>query len=487
MRSINLLVAVFFLMPGSNPLSVRGDDIQPDRYYYTRDVGAAEVSLTWDSGRGSRCRLAIEDRPNGAVSAAGEVALVTGTSAYRTSLALADLETGRHMVSAYLEDDAGTTLYAMHRVIFKTAVGSTFALPGAPRIDVRGDGIILLNDEPFCPFFASPSDFDSPLAAHSFNVRYGKEALLPRPLERLSVGLPWVTREDGMTFIDMPEEEELLRLVLDEVMAQKSNPLLLCWFLKYEAQIPMLRGESGSGRVRLDNVAELTKIHRFIKAIDPHHLTSVQIDKPFLIEEYKEIADIFEISYGGISSYAQDPIPHLARNVSDLKATLEGRPFFFWLGGSIPNADCRSAENIRGAVYLALMHGAAGIVFNMGHGSIPLSATRHWSVYPGLAAEIEQFFPILASLPRPREYGIRPLEPEIDYCVRTGNGRIYLFAVNTSDNLVQATVQIEDPSIVPDQVDLLFENRTVKFEGNRFTDTFTAYEPHVYAIPLPQE
>ena len=103
-------------------------------------------------------------------------------------------------------------------------------------------------------------------------------------------------------------------------------------------------------------------------------------------------------------------------------------------------------------------------------------------VYPGLASEVEQLFPILASRPLPREYGIRPLCPEIDYCLRSHGDHLYLIAVNTSVNAIQATMQIEDETAVPDRVRLLFENREIELQVNRFTDTFTVYEPHVYEL-----
>jgi hypothetical protein len=482
-----IVSTLLFVVLTSIAGSTFAEDLSLDRYYYTPDIQEMQVTLIWDANRGASYKIVLQDQPNGKIFISHQIFLKENKSKYTASFNLKNLDIGRYIISAHLLNSKNQELNSIHRVFFKKKVGSKFSPSAHPKISIRPDGILLLDGKPFCPFFASSTDFDSPLAKNSFNVRYGQQALVSKPLERLRTGLPWITKEDGKAFIDMPEEKELYQRVRDAIITQKSNPMLLCWFLKYEAYIPMYRGKTKPDRVRLDNVAELKKINQFIKSLDPDHPTTIQIDNPFKIEAYKDIADILEISYGGLSSYAKDPIPGLARNVDNLKATLQGKPFFFWIGSSIPEEKYRTAENIRCASYLSLMHGAAGITFHMGHNGIPLASTRHWSVYPGLAAEIEELFPILTTLPQHREHGIRPLNSEIDYCVREYNNRLYLISVNTSDKLVNATMQIEDGSVVPKRVKVLFENRYIELDGNQFTDNFTAYEPHVYEILPPKK
>ena len=68
----------------------------------------------------------------------------------------------------------------------------------------------------------------------------------------------------------------------------------------------------------------------------------------------------------------------------------------------------------------------------------------------------------------------------IDYRVRQYNDRLYLIAVNTADHLVEATVSFGEKLFTPKRIGLRFENRDIDPQGNRFNDTFTAYEPHVY-------
>jgi hypothetical protein len=241
----------------------------------------------------------------------------------------------------------------------------------------------------------------------------------------------------------------------------------------------MYRGED---RRPIDNVEELTKIRRFIKQIDPDRLTSIQLDQAHQVPNFTGTADIIEIAYKS-SSFALRMIPNMIRDLQDIRAVLkDGQPFFFWMGSSIPKPEYRVAEDIRCGTYLALMHGAAGIVFHIGHNGIPLEDTRHWSVYPGLSREVEQVFSILATeqtKPLPR---ISVSPESIEHRVRRMSGKTYVVAVNTSDHLVEARISSGEDEIIAERVFLPLENRSLASDGKVFEDVFTAYEPHVYEL-----
>jgi hypothetical protein len=128
------------------------------------------------------------------------------------------------------------------------------------------------------------------------------------------------------------------------------------------------------------------------------------------------------------------------------------------------------------------MHGAAGIIYHMGHLGIAPSYTRHWSVYSGLSREVAGLFPIISEPQQSSVPEITVIPESTDYCVRRYKGKVYLIAVNTSDRLVHATFSIADPSLISKRVKVLFENREIAPEENKFTDAFTAFEPHVYEL-----
>ena len=457
------------------------------RYYYTPDVTQIEVVLDSKSKKADHFKVEISEQLGKKAFASKHIPLGADAGKSTVSFDIAGFSDGRYVVSAHLIGSGGERIGSVHRVFFKRNIAPAPDPPTPAKMTIRKDGILLLNGKPFCPFYATETDTFSPLAADSFNVKYGENGLISNPLKRRKVGLPWVTREEGKTFILLSEEKEMLRKIQGIVEPGKSDPSLLCWFLKYEAKIPMYRGKEK--RVRLDNVKELNKIHRFIKKLDPDHLTFLQVehghgdrekgDWPSDMTPYRNCADVLEIA--ARASYHQRIIPDFVKSIEEVKGILDpGKPFLVMIGASIPAAEYRTAEEIRCATYLALMHGATGIIYHMGHRGIASSFTRHWSVYPGLSREVAELFPIITEPQQGAAPVITAIPESIDYCVRKYKGKVYLIAVNTSDRLVRATFSIADRSIIPKRVNVLFENREIAPEGNKLTDAFTAFEPHVY-------
>jgi len=448
-----------------------------ERYYYAPGVPEMAVKLLRSTKKGEQIEVALRRDMRSDPVAEVRIPLAPGKHEYVTAFDLMALTPGRYVVSAHLLGEDDEKLASIHRTIIKRDLKPTSAIPAGGKAAVNANGIIMLDDKPFCPFLTCATDVTSPLVGEAFNVKYGEIGLMPGALSHPDIGLPWVSHEGAEEFIAMPEEDEMYRDLRAKVLARKSDPSFFCWMVKYEAQIPMYRGKKD--RVRVDNVAELKRIREFVKTIAPDQLTSVEVDKPEFIEPYKETADIIEIAMWR-SSYGKKLIPHLIEDVDQAQRLVgERQPFLFWIGSSIPTAQDRTAEEIRCAAYLALMHGADGLVFHMGHAGIDPSYTRHWSVYPGLARELEALFPILIA-PQPDEPIVRTDADKIDLCVRRYGERLYLIAVNTSPNLVAAEFVIADKAAVLERAKLPLENRAIEMEGSEFSDEFTAFETHVY-------
>ena len=439
-----------------------------DRYYYTPDVRQMQVTVITKTEEAAYFEVEIGTEPKREALASRRMPITPDKDSHVFLFNIADWDRGRYVISAHLLSDGGERLFSIHRAFFKKEIGPAKSIPRAvARTVVRSDGVILLDGKPFCPFFTSSASASSPLATDCFNVRCGEVGLVSRPLERLDIGLSY----------NLPPEEVMLRRIRTVVAARQSDPLLYCWFLQYEAQIPMYRGNKDRGR--LDNAEELRKISGFVKSIDPNRVTSIQIDSPRLAAHYRDSADIIEIATK--SSYARRLIPNFVRDVDEVREALgPGKAFLIWIGSGYPSPELRTADEIRCASYLALMHGAAGVVFHLGHGGISPSFTRLWSVYPGLSREVEALFTIL-TIPQPIRGSPVTVQPAtIDYRVREDRDRFYLIAVNTAPCLVNARISFAEGSPMPKRVNLLFENREIKPEGEHFTDAFAAFEPHVY-------
>ena len=486
------MIAVVIVSVGlGDSLAPAEDDASPPhvslaRYYYPQDVGQIEVAITGVNSDQSSVTIEISKQPGSKVLASSTILIAAGEEKSSVSFDFADFKEGRYVVSAHVNGADDDPTPSVHRVFFRRDIQPAAEPPKPARMTIRSDGILLANGKPFCPFFACPTDTISPLAEKCFNVEYGEFGLVSNALRRQKVGLPWVTREDGKEFIVMPEEQQMLHGIREIVESGRSDPSLLCWFMKYESKIPMYRGEKGS-RVRIDNVAELTKIHHFIKSLDPDHLTAIEVEHglgrqwPNDMTPYRNCADVLEVAIR--PSYNRELIPGFVTAFEEVREIVgPGKPLLVWIGSSIPSANYRTAEEIRCATYLALMHGAAGTIYHMGHHGIDPAHTRHWSVYAGLAREVEQLFDIITA-PKHRAHALIAVDNEsINWCVRNYGDKIYLIATNTTGRLIHATFSMSERASTLKKVAPLYENRIIETEDNAFTDVFTAYELVVAAM-----
>ncbi len=361
-----------------------------ERYYYPPDVKDVRIKLT--------NKTDVPGRFNVTVRHGDRVIATNRTDKDEITFDASGWPIGRFVVSADLESNDGRRLLSLHRVIHRRAIEPPRQPTAGAKLAVRDDGVFTLDGEPFFPYFPGPTPHDSPLAQNCFNVRYGDIALVEHALDRPKVGLPWVTREDGKTFVVLPDEKTMYAQMGRLLKSRRDDPSILCWMIKYEGQIPLYRGVKPN-REKLDNVAEYRRINTFIKKHAPNHLTSIHVDAAHHLLDYQHLADVIELAHWR-SSYARQLIPNLTDSLTEVRKLIgPSKPFLFWIGSSIPDPKYRTAEEIRCAVYLSMIHGASGVIFHMGHGGVSLDYTRHWSVYAGLAKEVEVLYPVIKAKP----------------------------------------------------------------------------------------
>ena len=121
----------------------------------------------------------------------------------------------------------------------------------------------------------------------------------------------------------------------------------------------------------LDSPQWYQKIYQKLKQISPDSLFSIQIDQLHLANQFAPHCDIFEITSWG--SYSKDMMPRLQSGISAIREACPDKPVLLWLGGTIPNNQCRTAEELRAAAFQAVANGLAGIIIHMGHGFLPPS------------------------------------------------------------------------------------------------------------------
>ncbi len=154
---------------------------------------------------------------------------------------------------------------------------------------------------------------------------------------------------------------------------------------------------------------------------------------------------------------------------------------------------CPGIDEVRAMTYLALIHGAGGIVYRDFSSRRPYfnEADATWDIrkVPELWEEIPRLNGELAELSsfftngRRDAGGISTEERGyVDYgCWELGDRRL-LIAVNVYGGDIDGKFQI-DGAPSADPVVVLFEKRKVDWEGSGFSDHFEPFGTHVYSLP----
>jgi Carbohydrate family 9 binding domain-like len=389
------------------------------------------------------------------------------------SIDLKGFPCGRYVLSAQLFDESGKQVAEDDKLIFIKKKPELSALPAKQNIRIE-NSMLFMNDKPFFPFMTSSNYKIGPNIPACFNVKYGNIGVKNNSFVRGRSGVPVRLRRKPFILYELPDEETVKKRISDFI-AKTSNRKTLYRSIQYEAQIPLFRLTKG-GLKPLSASAEYFKIYNFIKKISPETLTSIQTDKLGKVNEFANCADIIEVaSYS--SSYARNPINSISRDIKQVG----DKPLVWWIGASIPSPNARTAENIRAASYLAIMNGVNGIIYHNGHGGVPVSKTRLWSVFPELSHEIEFLYPIIASGKKAADKNVRVKPSEIEFVMRRHEGAIFIIAVNASPVTLQGTFSLS-PALHNGKVKVLFENREIEFKNGKIQDNFTPYETHVYII-----
>lgn len=252
------------------------------------------------------------------------------------------------------------------------------------------------------------------------------------------------------------------------------------WYINYEAHTPMYRDQEQS--IRLDNVEEFKKVNDFIKSIDPKHPTTIQIDDLSLLRLYKDSSDIIEVASFS-SSYGESLVPYLVDEIKTIRRVLgPSKPVVLFIGIESGGwVGFRRPKMIRCAAYLAGIHGMNGMIFHVGHKGRPTNLTYYWSVFQGLAREMEFIYPILISPPSPDLPTVTTNDRHLEFRVKKHKDRIYLIACNPRSVPTAPTFRFTGRGNYASAT-LPFEYRQITLKDGMFTDEFMPYETHVYEV-----
>ncbi|OQA88987.1 MAG: hypothetical protein BWY31_00172 [Lentisphaerae bacterium ADurb.Bin242] len=278
------------------------------------------------------------------------------------------------------------------------------------------------------------------------------------------------------TGIDYPPWDQHRKKIDAYLTAQDpAKPIL--HRIAYEAQIPAVWKQPDGTLVPRDTDELMARIYAHAKKAAPGLIYTIQTDNASKIEALSKSCDVFEVAFYS-SSYAQNMVPRLRADMEKVVESVpRGKPVIFWLGGTIPNATCRLAEELRCGVYLSIAHGFSGNIFHMGHGFLPEDRSRVWSLISGIHAEVQRFYPAFARGKNAAGFVRKaPADSFVWKAVDTGDD-ILLLAVSTasSESMLEMKVDAKNVRLYDSSVE-------TPLSDGVFQDLFTPYEPKVFVF-----
>ncbi len=441
-----------------------------DKYYYAPEDGKLEFTLNPESspGIGPIEKLKISLLQECHLNNQGLLSL--DWNALSGSLLLNNLPFGTLYLHASWEQD-GKPFQTLRAFQYNQRTRKAPPLPLNARLTTRGTQL-LLNDTPIFLFGASPTEKHFLQNQDCFNLSYGQYGLQQNAVLLETVRGATLLRKDGWVGYAFPPWEQLRELLHKQFTIPSPDPNRF-WRIAYEAQMGVACKNADGTLEYLDPPPWYQKIYQELKQISPDSLFSIQIDNLSVASLFAPYCDIFEAASWN-SSYAVDMITNLQSDISAIREACPDKPVLLWLGGTIPNNQCRTAEELRAAAFQAIANGLAGIIIHMGHGFLPPERSRLWSLLSNLNAEIQPVFQAFQQAGQPVIYPFKNA-PGFLLSARQKGSLLTVIAINQSSSL--------NTLPLPDQTTVLLpfdNNRTL----NRPEDAFSPYEAKVYQIHL---
>ena len=269
--------------------------------------------------------------------------------------------------------------------------------------------------------------------------------------------------------------DETTESITKDVQAKMNHPALLGWYLVDEPE--------GIGKATPDKVLEL---YHLVKKLDPSHPCSLVIMGAKAAGDYAHCADVIWTDPYPIPSR---PVTVVADQTDACAKAIEGKPLWVvpqafdwsvWHTGKIDKVHRPTPEEERCMTYLALVHGAKGIIYWAHTGSKYYihDYPEHWAAVKKIAGELGYLSPVLLTPDSKRKITVKG--GSIDWMVKELGGSMYLFAVNREPKECRAAISI--PGMEKSKAEALFEGRSVDFDGSSLKDDFKPLEAHVYKL-----
>jgi hypothetical protein len=184
-------------------------------------------------------------------------------------------------------------------------------------------------------------------------------------------------------------------------------------------------------------------------------------------------------------------LQYVGRGVQRLVNWTEGRkPVWSCIECTrISNVNAKpTAEQVRSEVWMALIHGASGIIYFVHQfkpSFVEAAVLRDGPMsqaIQGINQQVQQLAPVLhaPAPPKPATWEVRGAEPSaVAAITRRHGGDVYVFAVSMTDQPIQVTFRLPAPK---GSIQVIGEGRQIDSTGE-WSDRFGGYQVHLYRLP----
>jgi len=276
----------------------------------------------------------------------------------------------------------------------------------------------------------------------------------------------------------LPEAWDWMKEMVNEV---KNHPAFLGWYLSDEPKGAKF-------------CAELRKVYRFLRELDPHHpVINLDMTAEGCIGKCEGYADIqildmypHPLTNGGWQR-SMASVLHSMKLVNDGVA-----PHGAWLCPEAfkpGKAEYRSVtyREIRCLVFGGIVNGATGIVpykigdprtryyHNENNSGIFETPDMHLGYLKGIGPELKALEGVLLE---PKRLPMESSSGHVIVMRKKHKGKEFIFAVNTMPDTLDCT--LTGPGLPDGRYRVLGENRTVEVRNGKLNDSFVGYMTHIY-------
>jgi len=246
----------------------------------------------------------------------------------------------------------------------------------------------------------------------------------------------------------------------------REHPQLIGWHLIDEIHLKQLRNGGGDQLVTA------------CRRLDPHHISYMN-----LLGSPRRNRQTFEVLSGrypgdvlsstGSYSVPNVPITRLSDVCDILMQSQTPKPLYPWVQSWSGTGRCPNPAEMRGMVYLAVIHGATGYKFWPG----PTNSEATWEATGRVNREMLSLAPVILS----EDYPFESSDDFVHVLAKKHKSKLHLITVNSLNHPHRARLDISHLEAAR-SVRTIFESRTVKVEQEAIVEVYEPFGRRVYVI-----